>query len=84
MEDKLEEKTLYEAINRIRYIRKKRPHEDNILKQASKTSGLAIEHLRKTLSSFVDKGIICISKSLQGNDSYYDLDIENPEAIVEH
>jgi len=61
MEDKLEEKTLYEAINRIRYISKKRPHEDNILKQASKTSGLAVEHLRKTLSSLVDKGNICIS-----------------------
>ena len=84
MEGTLEEKTLYEAINRIRYISKKRPHEDNILKQASKTSGLAVEHLRKTLSSLVDKGNICISKSLQGNDSYYVLNIEDPEAIVEH
>ena len=60
MEDTLQEKTLYEAINRIRCISKKRPHEDNILKQASMTSGLAIEHLPNTLSSLVDKGIIFI------------------------
>ena len=84
MEDTLEEKTLYEAISRIRYISKKRPQEDIILKQASKTSGLAIEHLHKTLSSLVDKGNICISKSLQGSHSCYVLNIEDPEAIVEH
>ena len=84
MEDVLEERALHEAINRIRYISKKRPHEDNILKEASKTSGLAIEHLRKTLSSLVDIGNICISKTLQGNDSYYVSTIEDSEAVVEH
>ena len=63
MEDLLEERALYEAIDRIRQIRIKRPHEENILKAASKTGGLATEHFRKNLSSLVNKGTIYVSKA---------------------
>ena len=56
---------------------------DSILEEASKTKGLAIEHLSKTLSSLVDNGIIWISKTLQGNDSYYVSTIEDSEAVAE-
>ena len=66
----------------IRKISKKRSHEENILKKASKTSGPAIEYCRKTLSSLVNKGNICVSKTLQGNDSYYISNIEDSEALV--
>ena len=48
-----------------------------------KTSGLDIEHLRKTLSSLVDKGSVCICKTLQGNYSYRVSNIEDSEAIIE-
>ena len=83
MEDVTGERALYEAIIRIRKICKKRPHEENIIKEASKTSGLTTERLRKTLSSLVNNGMICVSKTPKGNESYYISNIEDPEALVE-
>ena len=77
MENQQTEKTLYEAIIRIRKINIKRPYEENILKEASKTSGLAIEHLRETQLSLID------AKTLQGKDSYFIFNIDDTEDMTE-
>ena len=47
-----------------------RSHEENILKEASKTSGLATMHLRETLFSLLNASTIRSAKTLQGNDSH--------------
>ena len=83
MEKQQLEKAIYEAIIRIRKINKKRPHEKNILTEASKTNGLAMEQLRETLFSLVNSGNIRVVKTIQGNDSYYISNIDDYEDLVE-
>ena len=83
MEKQQLEKAIYEAIIRIRKINKKRPHEKNILTEASKTNGLAMEQLRETLFSLVNSGNIRVVKTMQGNESYYISNIEDYEDLVD-
>ena len=82
MESQQLEKAVYEAIIRIRKINKKRPHEKNILTEASKASGLVLEHLRETLFSLVNAGNIRVVKTMQGNDSYFISNIDDSEDLV--
>ena len=74
-------KAIYEAIIKIRKINKKRPNEDTILKEASKTSGLAIDHFRETLLSLVHVGNIRVDTTLK--DSYFISNIDNFETLTE-
>ena len=53
------------------------------MKEASKTSGLAIDHLRETLLSLVDAGIIRVDKTLKGKDSYLISNIDDSETMTE-
>ena len=46
-------------------------------------SGLAIDHLRETLLSLVDAGIIRVDKTLKGKDSYFISIIDDSETMTE-
>ena len=60
----------------------KRSCEEKILKETSKTSGLATAHFHETLSSLDNAGTIRVSENLQGNASYKILNSDDFEALV--
>ena len=82
MEDQ-QDRALYEAMIRIKEISKRRPCEGNVLKKASRASGLNIVYLRKSLFSLVNAGTIQVAKTPQGNCSYFVSNIDDSEAISE-
>ena len=51
--------------------------------EGSKMSGLAIDHLRETLLSLVDAGIIRVDKTLKSKDSYFISIIDDSETMTE-
>ena len=58
-------------------------YKDNILKEASKKSCLATKHLRETLYFLVNLRTFREAKTLQVNGSYYILDIDGFEGLVD-
>ena len=71
IEESLHAKAIYEAIQRIRKVQKKRPHSGNIISAASKSSGLPEKELSNTLEKLVESGSVFISETSRGEDSYF-------------
>ena len=71
IEESLHAKAIYEAIQRIRKVQKKRPQSGNIISAASKSSGLPDKELSNTLEKLVESGAVFISETSRGEDSYF-------------
>ena len=69
------EKAIYQAIWKIRANRN-RSHADKISKSVAKNLGLDKDHVKEQLESLVETGMVYITLTAKGEDSYFNFDIE--------
>ena len=70
------EKAIYEAINKIRKIDRRRPYSENIVKVAAAKHGLNQDVVRKHLAFLVESGAVYIELTANEEESYFIYDLE--------
>lgn len=76
MDEIVLEKAIYEAINKIRKIDKRRPCPENIVKVAAAKLGLNEDTLRKHLEFLVESGAVYIELTAKEEESYFIYNLE--------